>query len=82
MAIITTMSSSEFNQDANLALHASSKGPVFIADRGRPARVLLTIEDYQKLVDSRASIIHQLSMSGVEDIEFDPPRLGPAYRQI
>jgi hypothetical protein len=78
MAIITTMSSGELSQDANRALQAAIKGPVFIADLGRPAHVLLTIEDYQKLVDSRASIVDQLGMPGVEDIEFDPPRLGTA----
>jgi hypothetical protein len=26
-----------------------AKGPVFITDRGRPAHVVLTIEDYQRL---------------------------------
>ena len=68
MAIITTMLSGELNQDANRALQAASKGPVFIADRGQPAHVLLTIEDYQKLVDSRASIVDQPSMPGVESL--------------
>jgi len=55
MAITTAMSSSEFNQDVSRSLCAASKGPVVIADRGRPAHVLLTIKDYQKL-DSRANI--------------------------
>lgn len=72
---ITTVSSREFNQDTSRAKQAASRGPVFITDRGRPAHVLLTIEDYQKLAGSHASIVDQLAMPGVEDIEFDPPRL-------
>ena len=31
------------------AKKAAAEGPVFITDRGRPAHVLLTIEDYQRL---------------------------------
>ena len=46
---ITTISSREFNQDTSGAKKAASKGPVFITDRGKPAHVLLSIEDYQKL---------------------------------
>lgn len=72
---VTTLTSREFNQDTSRAKQAASRGPVFITDRGRPAHVLLTIEDYQKLSESQVSIVDQLSMPGVEDIEFDPPRL-------
>ncbi|MCF5799974.1 type II toxin-antitoxin system prevent-host-death family antitoxin, partial [Pseudomonas sp. PA-1-5A] len=45
---ITTISSREFNQDTSGAKKAARKGPVFITDRGKPAHVLLSIEDYQK----------------------------------
>jgi prevent-host-death family protein len=72
---ITTISSREFNQDTSRAKQAASKGPVFITDRGRPAHVLLTIEDYQELSGSLTNIVEQLAMPGAEDIEFDPPRL-------
>lgn len=78
---ITTLSSREFNQDTSRAKQAASRGPVFITDRGRPAHVLLTIEDYQKLAGSHASIVDQLAMPGVEDIEFDPPRLSGGSRR-
>ena len=46
---ITTMSSRDFNQDTSGAKRAAKEGPVFITDRGVPAHVLLTIEDYRKL---------------------------------
>jgi prevent-host-death family protein len=72
---ITTLSSREFNQDTSRAKQAASRGPVFITDRGKPAHVLLSIEEYQKLTGCHISIVDQLAMPGVEDIDFDPPRL-------
>ena len=72
---ITTLSSREFNQDTSRAKEASSKGPVFITDRGRPAHVLLSMEEYQRLSGKPRSILEALSMPGLADIEFDPPKL-------
>lgn len=72
---ITTLSSREFNQDASGAKKAAKSGPVFITDRGRPAHVLLTIEEYRKLAGGHANIIDMLAMPDVKEIEFDPPRL-------
>jgi PHD/YefM family antitoxin component YafN of YafNO toxin-antitoxin module len=72
---ITTMTSREFNQDTSRAKKSASNGPVFITDRGRPAHVLLAIEDYQRMNDSSDSIINLLSMPESADIEFEPPRL-------
>ena len=46
---ITTLSSREFNQDTSRAKKAASEGPVFITDRGNPAHVLLSIEDYRRI---------------------------------
>ena len=72
---ITTVSSREFNQDTSGAKKAAGAGPVFITDRGRPAHVLMTIEDYQRLVGGTGSIIDMLAApAGSEDVEFDPPR--------
>ena len=76
---ITTLSSREFNQDASGAKKAAKNGPVFITDRGRPAHVLLTIEEYQRLTGSHTSIVDLLAMPGIEDIEFEPPRLNDDY---
>ncbi len=45
----TTLSSREFNHDTSGAKKAALSGPVFITDRGRPAHVLLSIDDYQRL---------------------------------
>lgn len=72
---ITTLSSREFNQDTSRAKKASSKGPVFITDRGKPAHVLLSMEEYKRLSGKPRSILDTLSMPGLADIEFDPPKL-------
>ena len=72
---ITTLSSREFNQDAGRAKKAAKHGPVFITDRGKPAHVLLSIEEYRRLTGGRRNILDALAMPGVADIEFDPPRL-------
>ena len=72
---ITTISSREFNQAASEAKRAANSGPVFITDRGRPAQVLLSFEDYQRLTRQRRNIADALAMPGSADIEFDPPRV-------
>lgn len=78
---ITTLSSREFNQDASRAKKVARLGPVFITDRGRPAHVLLTIEEYQRITSSQTSIVELLAMPGVADIDFELPRLrGDLYR--
>ena len=72
---ITTLSSRELNHDVSRAKKAAKEGPVFITDRGRPAHVLLSFEDYQRLTQQRRNIADALAMPGVEDIEFEPPRV-------
>ncbi|MGA3159290.1 MAG: type II toxin-antitoxin system Phd/YefM family antitoxin [Steroidobacteraceae bacterium] len=71
---ITTLSSREFNQDTSRAKKAASEGPVFITDRGKPAHVLLSIEDYQRLTGKYRSIVDALAMPGLSDIEMEFPR--------
>ena len=46
---ITTLSSRELTQAVRRAKKATRNGPVFITDRGKPAHVLLSFEDYQRL---------------------------------
>lgn len=72
---ITTVTSREFNQDASRIKRAASNGPVFITDRGHPAHVLLTIEDYQKLTEIKENIIDLLAMPDAADIDFEPLKL-------
>ncbi|MHD0644267.1 type II toxin-antitoxin system prevent-host-death family antitoxin [Pseudomonas aeruginosa] len=70
----TTVSSREFNHDTSGAKKAALSGPVFITDRGKPAHVLLSIEEYIRLTSTQPSIIDILAMPAHEDIEFEVPR--------
>jgi len=72
---ITTLSSWELNQDVTRAKKATKSGPVFITDRGKPAHVLLSFEDYQRLTRQRRNIADALAMPGIADVEFEPPRV-------
>lgn len=71
---ITTLSSREFQQNANQAQKAARKGPVVITNRGRPAHVLLTYDEYRRLAGNGRSIVEALSMPGLADIEVEFPR--------
>ena len=71
----TILSSREFNQDTGRAKKATADGPVFITDRGRPAHVLLSIEEYQRLAGQGQDIVEALGWPpGVEDVEIEWPR--------
>jgi prevent-host-death family protein len=73
---VTTLTSREFNQDTSRAKKAARRGPVFITDRGRPAHVLLTIEDYQRLASGNMSLAEALAQRGDADFAFEPVRVG------
>jgi prevent-host-death family protein len=74
--MVTTLSSREFNQDASGAKKAARRGPVFITNRGRPAHVLLTIEDYRRLTGDALSLADALAQPDGAHFEFEPPRIG------
>ncbi len=73
---VTRLTSREFNQDTGRAKKAARRGPVFITDRGRPAHVLLTIDDYQRLAGGGISLAKALAQSDGADFGFKPPRIG------
>ena len=71
-----TITSSEFNRDSGLAKREAESGPVIITNRGVPAHVLLTWEAYKCLAGHGGkTILEALALPGVEDVDFDPPRL-------
>lgn len=72
---ITTLSSREFNQDTGRAKKAASRGPVFITDRGKPAHVLMSIEEYNRLTGRQQNLIELLGQPpGVENVQAEFPR--------
>jgi prevent-host-death family protein len=67
----TTFTSREFNQDASRVKRATAKGTVFITDRGRPAHVLMTIEEYERLhgkgkSGTLVSFLESLPLAGLD----------------
>ncbi len=73
--MITTLSAREFNQDTGRAKKAAANGPVIITDRGRPAHVLLSIEEYRRITGKGLSLAEALAQTHVDgaDIDFDVP---------
>ncbi len=71
---VTTISSREFNQDTSGAKNAARKGPVIITDRGRPAHVLLTIEEYRRIAGGGRKIADLLAMPGIDEVELEISR--------
>ncbi|NJK29537.1 MAG: type II toxin-antitoxin system Phd/YefM family antitoxin [Acaryochloris sp. SU_5_25] len=68
------MSSREFNQDVGKAKRVTGKDPVFITDRGTPAHVLLTVDEYYRLTEAAESVADMLAMPESAEIEFNPIR--------
>jgi prevent-host-death family protein len=73
---VATLSDREFDQDTSGARKAAQQGPVFITERGRPAHVLLTIEDYRRLTAGDMSLAEAQAQPDNVDLDFDPPRVG------
>ena len=44
-------------QDVSAAKRAAATAPVIITDRGKPSHVLLSVEDYDRLIADRRSIV-------------------------
>ena len=55
---------------------------MFITDRGTPAHVLLTIDDFHRLTGGGRSMVETLAMDGPDDIDFDPPKLTLNIREV
>lgn len=79
---ITVMTSREFNQDTARAKRAARKGPVRITERGRPAFVLLTDEEFERMKAAQArtatdekfrSLAEALEQKEGGDFDFDIP---------
>lgn len=79
---VTRLSSRELNHDVSRAKKAASEGPVIITDRGKPSHVLMTYGDFERLIGKRRNLVDSLSMPGLSEIEFDPPRVEIAPRSV
>ena len=71
---ITTLSSRQLNQDLGRAKRAAHNGPVIITDRGRPVHVLLSYDEYQRIIGQQESLVDRLGLPpGIEDVEVEFP---------
>jgi hypothetical protein len=48
---------------------------VIITDRGRPAHVLLTFDEYKRITGGHSKIADLLAMPGIEDIDLEIPAM-------
>lgn len=71
---ITTLSGRELNQDLGRAKRAANGGPVIITDRGRPAHVLLSFEEYKRLTGKLRTLGDMLAAPGAEDVDLPLPQ--------
>ncbi|CAN5782699.1 type II toxin-antitoxin system prevent-host-death family antitoxin [soil metagenome] len=79
---ITKISSRDFNQDVGRAKRAAAKGPVVILNRGKPAHVLLSIEEYDRLTKGAANIVELLSDERAAEVAFEVERREGSTLQI
>lgn len=69
------MTARDVDRDVSAAKRSAASEPVFITDRGRPSHVLLTVEEHQRLVADRRSIVDRLSAEDDVDLETRPVNL-------
>lgn len=70
---MSTITSRDFNHDVSAAKRSAATEPVIITDRGKPSHVLLSIEQYRRLVADRRSIVDWLSAD--DDVQLVPARV-------
>lgn len=78
----SSLTSRELNHDVGRAKKAAEAGPVVITDRGRPSHVLMTYGEFERLTGKRHNLVDALSMPGLANIDFDPPRAIIAAREV
>jgi len=80
---ISTFSSRQFNQHVAAAKKAASADNlVYILDRGQPAHVLMSIENFRKLSGQKQTILEMLAMPEAAAVEFEVERLQDLPRTI
>jgi prevent-host-death family protein len=77
-----TFTSREFNQNTAGAKRAARKGPVIITDRGEPAFVLMSIEEFRRLEGKPPELSKPVSLAEAladnrpeADFDWEPPRM-------
>ncbi|MBB3290497.1 MULTISPECIES: type II toxin-antitoxin system Phd/YefM family antitoxin [Rhizobium] len=71
---VTMLSGRELNQDLGRAKRAAQEGPVIITDRGRPAHVLLSFDEYKRLTGKMRTLGDMLAAPGGDDVDLPLPQ--------
>ncbi len=74
------LSSRDFNRDPARAKRAAKNGPVFVTERSKPALVVMSIEDYEKLAGQNRSLADVLTAAEDLDFEFKPAKAMPGFK--
>ena len=69
----TIITSREFNRDVSAAKRAAERGPVTITDRGHPSHVLLSVEQYERLIAGMQRMGDRLWRGQDPSIDFPLP---------
>lgn len=72
---MTIVSSREFNRDVSAVKRAAADGPVVITDNGRPAHVLMTIADYERLTERAGRMAERLAAPDGIHLSLDERRV-------
>ncbi|NQY37722.1 MAG: type II toxin-antitoxin system prevent-host-death family antitoxin [Alteromonadaceae bacterium] len=72
---IQTVTSRAFNQDPTSVKRAARLSPVQITERGKVSHVLLSIEKYEELTNTKQNIVELLCMPNNDDVDFELPKL-------
>jgi prevent-host-death family protein len=75
---MATVTAAEFNQRPSQVKRAAEAEPVVITQRSRPAFVLLTYSEYERLLSAPTDLATHLQMD--EDIDFEIEPVGVDVR--
>jgi hypothetical protein len=70
---VSTLISREFARDTSGAKRLARHAPLSLRNRGRSAYLLLTIENYRRLIYTDGSLAEALAEPGNVDFEFELP---------
>ena len=79
---MTSITAREFNRDVSAAKRAANEHPVLITDRGEPAYVLLSIQEFRRLTTSGESLVDRLSMEEDIEVDFESARISPRVPEL
>lgn len=70
----STVTSREFNQNIGKAQRQAHQEPVIITNRGKPDLVLLSYDEYQRMVGKKQTLLEAIGNHDAAFIDFEPKR--------